>query len=225
MAVWIWRARRAVLQMLRADADWSMALGRDTGEGLDVGGQVRPWPSPAHQALWQRLHLGFDSTEWARLGQKATTRALRHDPFFADVIVPFDRAFTPVLAGGLCDSWHDWIDPTSPYPNPLRQWVWHDQWAYVTHPVAGYQHPGRPGMRWPNLPGLSPWIQAFQTERDQTAGIPFGTQLVRALEQLENTDPNWDPTALPHPVGRLIGTEFAALQAVGAESLDRMPNL
>lgn len=221
MTLWLWRARHAALQVLRADADWSIALGKDTGEGLSVGGQVQPWPSSAHRALWHRLHYGFDSTEWARLGRSALTRDLRQDPFFGDVIVPFDRAFTPVLAGGLCDSWEDWADPTSPYPNPLRRWRWHTQWVYVTHPIAGYRHPGRPGMRWPDLPGLSPWIQAFQSV-ENADGMTWGSQLVQALRHLEDTCPEWDPTALPHPLGRLIGAEFAALQAIGAGYVDQV---
>lgn len=225
MTLWIWRARRAVLQILRPDADWSIALGRDTGDGLSVGGQVRQWPSASHQALWRRLQFGFDATDWVRLGQKSMTRALRQDPFFAEVIVPFDRAFTPVLAGGLCDSWNDWIDPMSHYPNPLRQWAWHSRWMYVTHPIAGYQHPQRPGKRWPDLPGLSPFIQAFESLESLEKGdaVALGTQLVQALQRLEGTHPEWDPTGLSHPLGRLIGAEFAALQAIGAGYIDRVP--
>ena len=117
------RLLKPVLERMQHE-DWFVSIGQALPDdhGLLIGGEVRPWPSPAHRAIWMTARRGFNNQAYDAVLQ-AHALDLRGDPWLSHTIV--------FLAGMRTIPWgrepRALLDPQA---SLIGGSTWHSVWAF-----------------------------------------------------------------------------------------------
>lgn len=194
--------------------DWYVSLGQPlpNDQGLLIGAEVRPWPSPAHEAIWTAARRGCSDEEYVA-ALRTHQVDLRVDPWLTHVIAFLAgmRRIPLGLDGRAV------LDPGATLIGGL---TWHTVWAWDSRRDRFYD-PQDPTQLCVVAPG---WHQLATDLVTLPPGQSLGTWIwewVRTHERAIIQHPRSESSL--EAVLRMLTTLLVAMCYSGAGYLDELP--